>query len=168
MPGVKGRSGRNKLAKQVKLIRGTFQECRENPNEPRLKSVIPISAGGLLDKNEKKHFDRVCVILNDMNVLAESDVIAVEILAKSLADFYEVEQDYKKQPRIISFTDRNGNPVLKKSPTVSIMGDAHKRVMTLLCRFGLEPSSRANLNILNESDTEEDNPYERLPTNRKD
>ncbi len=167
MPGTKGRSGRHKLPTELKMIRGTYQKCRDTPNEPKPKTGIPIPARGVLRKDEKKQFDRVCKILNEMNVLAKSDVIALEILAKSLANYYEVEKDYNKQPRIVSYTDRNGNPVLKKSPTVNIMMDALKMVMTLLSRFGLEPSARASLNISQEdNNTDDDNPYANLLTRR--
>lgn len=148
-------------------MQGTFRADRENKLQPKPKAGIPTSARGLLNSKEKKQFDRLCKILNDMNVLAESDVIAVEILAQSLADYYEVLEDYKKKPRMVSYKDRDGNPILKKSPTVNIMIDAKKLVITLLARFGLEPSARASLNILQEdNNTEEDNPYAKLSTHK--
>ena len=167
MAGYKGKQGRNRKPDALKIVQGTFRKDRANPNQPEPKAGIPVPARGLLDKDEKKQFDRLCKILNDMNVLAESDVIAVEILAQSLADYYEVLEDYKKKPRMVSYTDRDGNPILKKSPTVNIMIDAKKVVITLLARFGLEPSARASLNILQEdNNTEEDNPYAKFSIHR--
>lgn len=162
MPGRKGRSGRHKLPTEIKKIRGTYQKCRDNPKEPKPKSEIPTPAIGVLRNDEKEQYDRLCKILHKMNVLAESDVIALEIFAKALAYYYECEKECSKQPRIISYTDRNGNTVLKKSPTVGIMLEARKTVINLLEKFGLDPSSRASLDILPDKDNKKDNPYANL------
>ena len=99
--------GRKRKPDALKIVQGTFRKDRENKLQPKPKAGIPVPARGLLDKDEKKQFDRLCKILNDMNVLAESDVIAVEILAQSLADYYEGKSTEDPRYRKLASFHRN-------------------------------------------------------------
>ena len=162
MAGHKGKQGRKKKPDALKIVQGTFRADRENKLQPRPKPGIPSPGRGKLRDDEKKEYHRVCKILDNMNVLAESDVIAAEILAQTLTDYYRDRAEYLNQPRTLVYKDRDGNPHVQRNPTVSIMNEAHKRVMGMLARFGLEPSARASLNILRDDITDEDNPYANL------
>ena len=160
MPGTKGRSGRRRKPDSLKVIQGTFQQCRSNPNQPKPKRGIPRPHIGLLSKDEKKYYKQLAKILDDMRILTAADVFILEILAQTLNDYYKARKELEKQPMIIEYEKRNGAPVVYKNPLISIMNEWRKTVISLLSRLGLDPSSRASLNIVPESEGEQDDPWQ--------
>lgn len=150
MPGVKGRSGRHKLPKELKVIRGTYQKCRDNPNEPKPDEGIPKPMKGMLSKEERKHFDRLAKILSKMKVITLADVITLEIYAQTLDLYYNALVNVRNQGLTIEYNGKNGSTIRIKNPWLSILNEARKTVISLISRFGLDPSSRASLNIIHE------------------
>lgn len=137
--------GRKRLPTKLKVIKGTLEKSRENPNEPKPKQTIPKPKWGLLSKEERKEYDRVAEILDNMKVLTEADVIALEQLAESLALYYEQKDYLEENGYTYSRKNQRGGVIRKPRPEYRIMKDAKKDVLELLARFGLDPSNRSKV-----------------------
>jgi len=136
----------------LKVVQGTYQKSRANPNEPKPKRGIPAPKKGLLSKNAKKHYIRVAEILDGMQILTEADVITLELLALHLDDYFEARELVKTQGRIYGYKNAEGNPVIKRHPALLTMNESMSTILTLLSRFGLDPSSRTKIVAISEKE----------------
>jgi len=167
MAGYKGKQGRKRKPDALKLVQGTFRKDRANPNQLNPDRGIPKPMNGILSKEERKHYYRIAKILDKMGIMTEADVIILEILAQALQQYYVACEEVKSQPLVIEYKGKNGNRIKTKNPWINIMNEERKTVISLLSKFGLDPSARASLNILQEDNiTEEDNPYARLSSRK--
>lgn len=138
---------RNPLPDNVKHIRGTFRKDRSNPNQPKVEPRIPSPHPKLLSTEERFHYWRLARILSRMKVLAESDVVTLELGAIFLAAFYKAKEDLK-DGKTYEVQTREGSIVIKKKPQISMMNEAFQNAMVLLSRFGLTPADRTRLKVL--------------------
>lgn len=157
MSGYKGRQGRKQKPSTLKLIQGTFRPDRENKRAPKPAKGIPEPSDCDLSPSELKQYERVCKILDDMKVLTKADSIAVELLAHSLDTYYLARAQVKKD----ILAARAAKIKYVADSMTHLMNESKRTIMTLLSRCGLEPTARANLNIV-DSDKKEVDEYSNL------
>ena len=138
----------------LKTVQGTFRKDRSKLAAPKLEPSIPEPQKGLLDREARKHYDRLAKILGDMKVLSCSDVVSLELLALSLAEYYEFKKFVKKNGATYRVVTREGSVTYRKRPEIILMGESWQRCATLLARFGLDPVNRSRTTVLPDKETE--------------
>ena len=141
MSGTKGNSGRPRKPTSLKILSGTFQKVRANTNEPKPKVARPKASKGLHPEVKKK-FDELVDLTSKMGVLSEYDGIALEILASSLVQYKIASEVLIKEG------------VVRRSYLVWAE-NTFKQASSMLAKFGLSPSDRSRVNVINPTKTKE-------------
>jgi len=155
--------GRKRKPDHIKLVQGTLKKSRVNENQPEPEIGKP-QPFEILTKDGKKYFDKLSDALFKMKVLTEADSLALTMLAEAVADYYEARKALDK--KVYGFKNKHGDAVLRKRPEWSIMNECRLIIFRLLGSFGLDPSSRARLNVIPEPEPSKrespENPWENL------
>ena len=138
----------HKKPDSLKVIQGTFRKDRSNQDAPKLEPSIPEPQKGLLDRESRKQYDRLAQLLVGMKILTAADVVSLELLALSLAEYYEFKKFIKKNGATYRIVTREGSVTYRKRPEVSLMNEAWQKCATLLPRFGLDPVNRPRTSVL--------------------
>jgi len=154
--------GRKRKPDVLKIIQGTYRKDRANPNQPNLDRGIPEPISNLLSREEKSHYYRIAKILDNMNILTKADVITLEIFAQTLERYYVACEKLKRQSLVIECKGKNVNTVRTKNLYVSIMNEERKTVISLLSKFGLEPTARSSLKIFPEDNKKSTSIYDNI------
>lgn len=139
---------RKKLPTAMKMLKGTAQPCRMNPNEP-VTTVVLLTCPSYLDRQGKKSFAEFADMLARMQVTAHSDQKALGILADRYAKYLEMRKLIRKEGSTYTTMNTQGTEIHRTRPEVAIMNDALKDVLKLMSEFGLTPSSRAKVSAIN-------------------
>lgn len=154
MAGTKGNSGRPRKPTQLKILQGTYQKCRANPNELKPKTGKPKASKGLNTRVRKK-YDELGYILTKMGILSEFDGPAMEILAVSLVE-YEIASDWLiNNSSNLRDKDKDGKFLSVYKFYVAWADGAFKRASSMLAKFGLTPADRSRVDVINLAKTKE-------------
>jgi P27 family predicted phage terminase small subunit len=93
-------------------------------------------------------------------VLTVSDHAALAPLCDAWDDYWKAGEAVGKHGVTLGVQTRKGASLVKANPAVAIKADAWRRVQSGLSKFGLDPSSRANLSVLT---PEKKNPFDDDP-----
>jgi len=142
MAGKKGRSGRPKTPTKLKIVKGTAQPCRMNPDEPMPDEGRPVVRGEMSD-NTKAEYERLVEDIENLGVLTPVDGLAIEICAQNLATYWECIDILEKEGRTYTVeNEETGYKAVYKRPEIAIADAAQKNATSLLVQFGLTAASR--------------------------
>lgn len=139
----------------LKLVTGTAQKCRINENEPRLKRERPSPPDHISDK-AKTAWGIVCLLLDEMGVLARADVLAVEGLCEAYAEMREARESLKQEIKVGNeviaaagsltyVTEGKSGFMIRSRPEVAMINEADRRIAMWLAKFGLSPADRSRV-----------------------
>jgi P27 family predicted phage terminase small subunit len=136
--------GRKPKATEVKRASGAFAKDpqRENKNEPKPIRRAPEKPEILLnDSIASEKWDSLCVVLDQLGLIASSDLELMELFCISWSR-------YRKLLAIVEdegFTifDDKGNR--KRNPSMIELNAIEDKLRRLVAEFGLTPSSRSRL-----------------------
>lgn len=137
-------AGRKLLPTQVKLLRGTAQRCRMNPDEPAPDPSIP-DAPTHLSPEAREEWDRVAGELYDLGVLSAVDRAALAAYCQAYGRWVAAERELRREDgsmNLISVTS-NGNVI--QNPLVGIANKSLELMHKYLTEFGMSPSSRTRV-----------------------
>ena len=136
--------GRKKLPRNLKLIRGTLQKCRDNPNEPVIAptSDVPDPPPNL-PPLAKECWVELAPTLHGMGVLTPLDLWAFETLCCTYANWRQAKADVDQFG--ISYTNAKGQ--LRKHPAVTMMNSSERNLTAWLSEFGMTPAARKGLRM---------------------
>ena len=136
--------GRKKTPTRLKVLKGTAQPCRLNPNEPIIK-VVELKCPNYLDPQAKRTFKKLAKLLQEMEVTAVSDQQALAMLS----DMYSIYRKMHSLLQKVGFTyeieTQNGGTMIRTRPEVAILTEAWKNTRSMMAEFGLTPSSRSKV-----------------------
>jgi P27 family predicted phage terminase small subunit len=89
--------------------------------------------------------------------LTISDHAALALLCDAWDDYWKAGEAAEKHGLTIGVQTREGTALVKANPAVAMKADAWRRVQSGLSKFGLDPSSRANLSV---TTPEKKNPFD--------
>lgn len=142
MAGKKGRSGRPRKPTKLKIIQGTDQPCRMNPDEPMPEEGRP-KVRGEMSQNTKAEYERLIEDIEKLGVLTEVDGLAIEICAQNLATYWDCIDILEKEGRTYTVQNKEtGYKSVNKRPEIAIADAAQKNATSLLVQFGLTAASR--------------------------
>jgi len=135
--------GRKKTPTAILERRGS-NKVRYRAPEPQ--AVIgQIIAPKNLDDLESQVFDYYAGILTQMGVASTGDSMAIELLARTYAEYYRLDEFIKRNGRTVSGMTEDGKPYEYTRPEVKMMNDARNFLAKLLPQLGLTPASRPNI-----------------------
>jgi P27 family predicted phage terminase small subunit len=86
-----------------------------------------------------------------------SDLAALALLFDAWDDYWKAGEAVDKHGVIIDVKNREGVALVKANPAVAMKADAWRRVLLGMSKFGLDPSSSANLSV---TTPKERNPFD--------
>lgn len=136
--------GRKKTPTHLKVLKGTAQRCRLNPNEPIIK-VVKLKCPDYLDPQAKRTFKKLAILLQEMEISAVSDQQALAMLS----DMYSIYRKMLSLLQNVGFTyettSASGDIMIRPRPEVAILTEAWKNTRSMMAEFGLTPSSRSKV-----------------------
>jgi phage terminase small subunit len=138
--GARAGGGKKKLPTQLKIVKGTYQPCRDDVNAPEPDKRKPV-APSHLNERARFHFDRFVELMGDRASVSFVDVLTLAaITAEDVERFYQVIYETPFFKTVDSF----GNDVLKSHPATVQYKEAKRHHHTLLSELGLVPSKMAD------------------------
>lgn len=138
-------AGAKKKSTQLKIVKGTFQPCRENPDQPEPSKDLPVAPSHLNDR-AVYYFNLILSRLLDMDYASASHTEALSLLAMRLEESERHYTTLSACSYIFTTVDSFGNEVIKPRPEVALYKEAMRHAHTLLVDFGLTPSSMSRVN----------------------
>lgn len=150
--------GRKLIPDEIKVVKGTFQKCRSNPNKPDALTGTP-KFPKWLTPTAKKYFKALVAVLEEMNTLSRSEAGAIGLCAQCEDDLEKCNNNIKRDGMWIYKRDKDGNVIDKrKNPAVTQRNETIKRLQSLYAELGLTPASRSKVSKV-KIEEEKDNPF---------
>lgn len=146
--------GRNNLPIEVKQNKGTSRKSRDANkgfDSPEMDTQKLIS---IMTEREQKWFDSMYEVLEPTRMLKQSDLYALEMLAKARATIEECDEVMEKEGKVITVQTRDG-VVQKKSPYQQIRMDSYSIFKELSSKFSMNPADRGRVARPNSEDEDE-------------
>jgi P27 family predicted phage terminase small subunit len=139
----------------LKVVAGTAQKCRMNPNEPKPQRSRPSPPAHLSDR-AKAAWGAVSLILDEMGVLTKADVFAVEGFCEAYADGQAARASLAKDAiydgdmiaiggALTYVTVGKSGPMLRQRPEIAMIADADRRLAMWAAKCGMTPADRARV-----------------------
>lgn len=98
-----------------------------------------------LTPQETYYWDELTNALKPLGILTKVDVIRLSKLASLMAEYDEMNSQFKKEFNSNYYIEENGK--LKKNPIRMMMFELDKQIDRLSKEFGMTPSARASLSL---------------------
>ena len=130
--------GKKKLPDALKIVKGTAQKCRMNPDQPEYSELLECPAHF---KGELKEIWMYFVnMLTRSGVAQVSDEAALEMLCEAKLRWTQALDNLDKHHMVDPTTERT-------SGYHRVEMDRHKQYLNLLGEYGLTASSRQGLKV---------------------
>ena len=136
--------GKNKLPLEIKINKGTFRKHRDANKGFEAPKLNPKEVISVMTEREQKWFDSMHEKLEITGVLKDTDLYALEVLAKARATMEECDEVMREKGRTIIAHTRDG-AVERKSPYHQMYIDAYNIFNQLTGKFGMTPSDRGKI-----------------------
>ena len=132
--------GRKRKPDTLKVVAGTAQKCRMNPNTPNVSGGIPVAPDELTDR-AAEIFNRLSSILAGMGIGTPDDVDGLSILAQRLDQIETLNTMIEDG----GYTYSTEGGLVKANPAVAMRDVAMRHAQSLLSEFGLTPAARSKV-----------------------
>lgn len=134
--------GSRPLPTALKLIKGTYQACRDAPNAPDANVPLEIpSPPEYLNLRAADIFRQLAVHLIGMKILNAEDTMMLGLLASRLQEVEEHTWTIESE----GHTYLAANGLWKARPEVAMRNEAMRHAQSLLIEFGLSPAARSRV-----------------------
>lgn len=149
-------AGRKPLPTHLKMVRGTLQKCRMNPDEPTPDPEIP-DAPPHLSPEAREEWERLALELYELGILSTIDRAALAAYCQAYGRWVEAEEQLRNIDGTMKLTETTSNGNIIQNPLVGIANKSLELMHKYLTEFGMSPSSRTRLGIRDYSrkDTDE-------------
>lgn len=131
---------RKKQPSNMKVLKGTDQPCRMNPDEAEPEGAIP-AAPDHLSQDASIEWGRISQELYQLGLLSRVDRAALAAYCQAYGRWCEAERAMQQSGMLVKTT--NGNVI--QSPYVSIANKSLEIMHKYLTEFGMTPSARAKV-----------------------
>ena len=132
--------GRPRKPTELKLIQGTAQKCRMNPNEPKPDVDIPDTPHHL-SKPAREEWARITPLLKDLGLISQLDLVELSFYCQAWGDHVQAENMIRRNGKVLK--DAKGR--LYISPWVKHSKESKELAHKFLVEFGLTPASRSRV-----------------------
>lgn len=140
-------AGRRPLPTRLKVLQGTAQPCRMNPDEPEPEDDSiekPFELSPVADK----HWDKVIKELRAAKMITNVDSTALAMYCEVFAQWHDAMQKVKKYGSVIK--NQKGHPA--QSPYMRVAFGAQNQMRQMMTEFGMTPSSRSKVSVAETTD----------------
>lgn len=137
-----GKGGRPRKPDHLKLVSGTAQPSRMNPNAPHPSKTEP-EPPAILSDRAQEIFRQITGIIRGMG-MASSDHVSMQMVLAMRLEEIEILYDLVNDPsigRVYITTNTMGDRSYKSRPEVAQLNSAMRHVQSLLAEFGLSPAA---------------------------
>lgn len=131
---------RKRVPTKLKIVKGTFRNCRANPSEPNYPDQIPDSPD-FLNNYGGKEWERISKQLFDQGLLASVDMAALAGYCQAYGRWAKAEEELLSENLIL--TTIQGNYI--QNPLIGIANTSMEHMRKFLIEFGMTPSSRSKV-----------------------
>ena len=142
----------------LKIIAGTSQKCRTNPNEPDAPSGSPDAPLWLSDR-ATEIFASLCALIDGMGYLSTADQAVIAMAASRLEEVEIATARIEDGGRTYETTNAQGDAMIRSHPMVAQRNEAMRHAHSLLSELGLTPAARSKVSA---GGKVEDNPFRSL------
>ena len=145
-------AGRKRIPDHLKIVAGTAQPCRMNPDAPLAASDLPVPPEWL-SAWAAEIFAGLVSIIGDMGIASASDTAALALAASRLEEVeictaviedggrtFVSSAEYDSEGRVTS-------QQIKGHPAVAQRSEAMRHAQSLLGEFGLTPAARSKVSV---------------------
>lgn len=148
--------GRKKKPDHLKVLSGTAQPCRMNPEQPEAALGVAV-APAWLSERAAEIFARLSAILEGMGISSPDDADNLAMLASRLEEIEICTAVIEDCGRTYEKRDEEGNlAMIRSRPEVGQRNEAMRHAQSLLSEFGLSPAARAKVSA---GKPKEENPF---------
>lgn len=133
-------SGRKRKPDHLKVVAGTAQPCRMNPDAPVPSKALP-DPPEWLSPRASEWFQRTLAILDGMGIASADHVDMLSIAATRYDEVLDCSAVIEDLGRVYFATTISGSKVPKARPEVAMRNEAMRHFQSLLAEFGLSPSA---------------------------
>lgn len=137
-------AGRPRKPSHLKIVTGTAQKCRMNPDEPTPERGAP-DAPEFLSPRAAEIYAELCAHLDGMGVLSVVDARVVSMAASRLEEVEITTASVEDGGRTYETTNQNGERMIRPNPMVAQRSEAMRHAHALLSELGLTPASRSKV-----------------------
>lgn len=133
-------AGRKKTPDHLKLVKGTAQKCRMNPEAPAA-NVGTAAAPAWLSERAAELFDQISATLLGMGIASPDDQHVLSLAASRIEEVEILTAVIEDAGR----TYQTEAGLWKARPEVAMRNEAMRHAQSLLAEFGLTPAARSKV-----------------------
>jgi P27 family predicted phage terminase small subunit len=133
-------AGRKRLPDHLKIVKGTAQKCRMNPDAP-VADIDSPRPPAWLSRRAVEHFAVLRERIAGLGIASKTDTEALAIAAMRMAEIEECDRDIEQLGRVLA--EEGKTP--RANPAVGQRSEAMRHLQSLLAEFGLTPAARSKV-----------------------
>lgn len=142
----------------LKVVSGTAQKCRMNPDEPDAPKGAPDAPLWLSDR-ATEIFAGLCATIDGMGYLSTADQHVIAQAASRLEEVEIATARVEDEGRTYDTSNAAGERMIRPNPMVAQRSEAMRHAHALLSELGLTPAARSKVSAGKKPD---DNPFRKL------
>jgi P27 family predicted phage terminase small subunit len=150
--------GRPRKPTHLKVVAGTAQKCRINPNEPSTKGGWPVAPEWLSDR-ASAIFEETCRRMSGIGTLSEEWADVIADYASCVEEIEITTGIIEDLGRTYTTTTQTGDTMFRPRPEVAMRSDAMRRAQALRAELGIGPASKSKVSA---GKPDEENPFAAL------
>jgi P27 family predicted phage terminase small subunit len=131
-----------RLPTNLKLLKGTYQPCRGNTNEPQPEAARP-PCPSFLSQEGKKEWRRVSKELFVLGLLSNLDRAALAAYCQAYGRWIEAERALTREGLMVM----SPNGFQQPNPWLSIASKALDQLRAFAADFGMSPVARSKVTV---------------------
>lgn len=139
-------AGRKRKPNHLKIVAGTAQPCRMNPNAPEPSKALPVPPEWL-SARAAEWFTSTLAILSGMGIASADHVDMLSLAATRYDEILDCTAVIEDMGRTYIVTATSGSRMFKPRPEVAMRNDAMRHLQSLLAEFGLSPASVSKVSV---------------------
>jgi len=140
----------------LKIVKGTAQKCRMNPDAPVAASGVA-TAPAWLSERASEIFAQISTTLDGMGLASPDDQLALSLLASRIEEVELMTAILEDGGRTYDQKDEKGKVRMRRAaPEVALRNEAMRHAHSLLAEFGLTPAARSKVSA---GKPKEENPF---------
>ena len=133
-------AGRKKIPSKLKMIKGTYRNGRENPDEPFPDENIP-EPPAMISGDALKEWNRITPELHANGLISNLDMALVVMYCKAWERYKKYEKIVEEKGELI----KTVNGSIQMSPAMWVLNKAWEQVYKSSTEIGLSTQSRARI-----------------------
>lgn len=132
--------GRKRIPDHLKVVKGTAQPCRMNPNAPAPSADLP-EPPEWLSERAAEWFRQTVAILDGMGIASADHRDMLSLAASRYDEILDCTAVIEDLGRTYTVVMVSGSISFKARPEVAMRNESMRHLQSLLAEFGLSPAS---------------------------